>query len=76
MTKYFQDNRTVGLDGCKLTHVSSAKFLEITVDKNLMWKSHINNVCKNPAKEGVLNKVKHFLPTGQSRVKSNKTLLH
>ena len=32
------------LDECKLTRVSSAKFLGITIDENINWKSHINNM--------------------------------
>ena len=61
-TNDFQNNKTIILDGCKLTHVSSAKFLGITIDENLKWKSHTNNVCEVCSRNvGVLNKVKHFL---------------
>ena len=38
------------LDGCKLTRVQDAKFLGITLDENLTWRSHINTVCKICAK--------------------------
>ena len=35
-TKGFQNNKTDVLDGWKLTHDSSAKYLGITIDENLM----------------------------------------
>ena len=35
-----QNDRPVFLDGCKLIHVSSAKFLGITIDLALTWKLH------------------------------------
>ena len=51
------------LDGCKLTRVQDAKFLGITLDENLTWRSHINTVCKICSRNiGVLNKLKLFLP--------------
>ena len=52
------------LDGCKLTRVQDAKFLGITIDENMTWKKHIDNVCKVCSRNiGVLNKVKSFLPS-------------
>ena len=51
------------LDGRKLTRVYEAKFLGITLDHNLTWRSHINSICKTCCRNiGVLNKLKHFLP--------------
>ncbi len=51
------------LDGCKLTRVNSAKFLGITIDDNITWKPHIDNVSKICSKNiGVLNKLKCYLP--------------
>ena len=34
-TKDLQNNKTIILDDCKLSHVSSVKFLEITIDESL-----------------------------------------
>ncbi len=57
------NNTEIYLDECRLTCVSSAKFLGITIDENINWKSHINNICKTCSRNiGVLNKVKLFLP--------------
>ncbi len=51
------------LDGCKLNRVSDAKFLGITIDENMTWKNHIQNISKICSRNiGVLNKVKLFLP--------------
>ena len=50
-------------DGCQLTRLTNTKFLGKTIDVNLTWKPHIENVCKLCSRNlGVLNKVKHFLP--------------
>ena len=35
-----QNVKVFSLDGCKLMHVSSAKFLGITIDITLTWKPH------------------------------------
>ena len=62
-TKNIRDDCNVYLDGCRLTRVTEAKFLGITIDENLTWKRQIDNVCKSCARSiGVLNKVKVFLP--------------
>ena len=56
----FLNNKTVILDGCKLTHVPSAKFLEITID-NLKWKFRMNNLFKVCSRNvGNLNKFNKF----------------
>ena len=62
-TKNAQISRSIKLDGCNLSRVSDVKFLGITIDENLTWKPHINNIRKTCFRNlGVLNKVKHFLP--------------
>ena len=51
------------LDGCKLSRVTEAKFLGITIDENLTWKKHVDNFSKVCSRNiGVLSKVKSFLP--------------
>ena len=61
--KQVNDSRHIHLDGCKLTRVTEAKFLGITLDSNLTWIPSINSISKKCSKNlGVLNKIKHFLP--------------
>ena len=62
-TKNITNDNHIYFDGCKLTRVYEAKFLGITLDHNLTWRSHINSICKTCCRNiGVLNKLKHFLP--------------
>ena len=62
-TNNITNDNHIYLDGCKLTRVYEAKFLGITLDHNLTWRSHINSICKTCCRNiGVLNKLKHFLP--------------
>ena len=43
--------------------VSFIKFLGVTVDNNLTWKFHIDNICKTISRNiGIINKVKTCLP--------------
>ena len=50
--------------GTPLEEVTNIKFLGITVDNKLSWKSHIDNVCKIVSRNcGVLNKLKSHIPT-------------
>lgn len=43
--------------------VDEFSFLGVTVDKNLNWKSHINQTCKKLSKTvGVMNRLKQLLP--------------
>jgi len=60
-----EDNsHSIFLDGCKLNRVHGAKFLGITIDENLTWKKHIENICQTCSRNnGVLNIVKLFLPS-------------
>lgn len=34
------------LHGHKLEHVSSAKYLDVTITSDLKWGAHINNICQ------------------------------
>ena len=45
-----------------MTSKINTKYLGITFDSNLTWKSHINELClKLPKTVGVLSKVRHFV---------------
>ena len=62
-TNQIDDKRSIDIDGCKLTRVTEANFLGITLDSNLTWIPHINAISKKCSKNlGVLNKVKPFSP--------------
>ena len=46
-----------------IEQVSDFDFLEITLNENLKWNSHINKISLKISKyTGVLNKLKHYLP--------------
>ena len=51
------------LDGTKLDRVKTTTFLGVTIDENITWKNHIDNVSKTISRNiGVMNKLKHFVP--------------
>ena len=46
-----------------INEVEEAKYLGVLIDKNLSWKSHIQNVNTKISKSiGILSKVRHFAP--------------
>ena len=46
-----------------LENVSNIKFLGVTVDNQLSWKFHINNICKVISRNiGIINRLKFHLP--------------
>ena len=49
-TNQIDDKRFIYLDGCKLTRVTGAKFLGITLDSNLTWTPHINAISRKCSK--------------------------
>jgi hypothetical protein len=51
------------LDKNYLVRVNKTKFLGISIDENLTWKDHIENVSKNMSRGiGIINKLKYFVP--------------
>ena len=49
-----------------LRNVNSIKYLGLTIDNNLNWNQHVNNLClKLSPKIELLRKLKHKLPTEQ-----------
>ena len=51
------------IDGLPLIEKESTKFLGVTIDSNLTWNNHINNVRTSASRGvGILNKLKYFLP--------------
>ena len=52
----------IKIDDTPIKQVDSTKYLGITFDSNLTWKSHINELCLKLSKTvGILSKVRHFV---------------
>ena len=50
------------MDDVLIKQINSTKYLGISFDSNLTWKSHINELCLKLSKTvGVLSKVRHFV---------------
>ncbi len=51
------------IDETTIERVAEFNFLGLTLDENLSWKSHINNISNRISKSmSILNKLKHFIP--------------
>ena len=51
------------IDDLPLIEKESTKFLGVTIDSNLTWNNHINNICTSTSRSlGILYKLKYFLP--------------
>ena len=56
-------NTSVILDGTELSRVKTTKFPGLTIDENVTWKYHIDNITKMiSCNIGVMNKIKQFVP--------------
>ena len=45
-----------------LKQVKTTKFLGVTIDKNLTWKSHTDEIATKISKNiGIMNRLKHYL---------------
>ena len=52
----------IKIDDALIKQVCSTKYLGLTFDSNLTWKSHINELCLKLSKTvGILSKVRHFV---------------
>ena len=52
----------IEIDDALIKQVGSTKYLGLTFDSNLTWKSHINELCLKLSKTvGILSKVSHFV---------------
>ena len=61
-TQLNHDNIHIILDKTNLERVHKTKFLGVTIDENLTWKNHIDNISKNISKGvGIINKLKLFV---------------
>lgn len=62
--KYFPPfTEHVKINDAPIHNAQTTKFLGITLDKNLSWKTHISNISSKIAKNiGIINKIKSILP--------------
>ena len=66
----------ITIDRTPIEFVDEFKYLGITLDKHLTWKSHINQVSKKVAKtNGILSKLKNTLPTDILKTIYNSLIL-
>ena len=62
-TNQSKDKFKLSIDDTEVKEVSTFKFLGITVDQNLTWKNHVDDLAKKCSRSiGILHKVKQFLP--------------
>ena len=53
----------INLAGSIMVPVNNAKYLGVTIDKNLSWDSHIYNLSKKLGRaNGIISKLRHFIP--------------
>ena len=53
----------IKIDNTPLKNIDSFNFLGITLQKDLKWETHINNIsCKIAKTLGIMNKLKHYVP--------------
>ncbi len=51
------------IDGTVIERVSDFNFIGLTLDENLNWKGHLNEISNNISKSiGILNKIKRVIP--------------
>ena len=66
----------ITIDGLPLVEKESTKFLGVTIDSNLTWSIHINNICTSTSRNmGILHKLKHLLPVNSLRILYNSLIL-
>ena len=67
---------TLHIDGSELECVKEFNFLDITIDKYLNWKSHINKLAnKLSTSVGIMNNLKNILPQNIMLAVYNSLLL-
>ena len=53
----------IGIDGNEIQCVMSSTYLGVTLDRNLTWKSHIQNVVNAiTPKVGLIAQLRHYVP--------------
>ena len=55
------DNITLTMNNTSVSHVSTLKFLGVTIDHKLSWHNHISDVCNKVSRNiGIMSKLKMF----------------
>ena len=66
----------IKIDDVYIKQVDSTKYLGITFDSNLTWRSHINELCLKLSKTvGILSKVRHFVDNNNNNNNNNIDLI-
>ena len=59
----YNTEHTLNIKGTKIKQVSETKFLGVTIDENLNWNAHINNLAKKlSCCAGVINSIRDNIP--------------
>ena len=62
-TNQYRNELKVSIENAEIECVNACKFLGVTIDQNLTWENHINQLTKKCSSSiGMLFKVKNFLP--------------
>jgi hypothetical protein len=70
------DTLQVFLDGVQLLFEDEAQFLGITIDSNLNWDKHCNNVSNTISRNNaMINQVKKILPPQSLKILYNSFIL-
>ena len=73
---FIQEDYPVFLDGVKLGFEEEATFLGMRLDSHLSWEKHCNYVANTISKNnGVINRIKHLLPTPSLKTLYNSIIL-
>ena len=74
--KISPSNNDVILNGTSLSFVNHARFLGVTIDSNMNFRTHIQNINTKISKNcGIFGKIKRFLPTSSRLVYYNSFVL-
>ncbi len=57
------NSRIIKINGNIIEKVKDINFLELIINENLSWKSHVDKIANSILKTtGILNRLKHLLP--------------
>ena len=67
-------NLTLKIDHLVIDRVDYFNFLGLTIDSQMTWKNHTNNISNKCVRVGILNRIKNVIPS-QIRVLLYNTLI-
>ena len=60
---YFSDNPSITINKFPIEQVSATKFLDVSIDENFSWNTHIETVCKKISSAlGFIKRIRDFVP--------------